>query len=226
MKLLTSNLEAILKRKGSSLSQFLTEHNVVKVSDLKLGEVELFCFREGIDFTNLLSYNLTIDKQKLKKLKLLILDVDGVMTDAGMFFTENGDQIKKYNAKDGMAIMALKKHGVDVGIISSGFKLEMVKARAELLKIEHLYVGRDPKIDILNAWCKKLNIDLSEVGIIGDDINDLEVMKSVGFSAAPADAVPVVKEQVDLVLQTIGGRGCVREFIDNYLLDEPLQGKS
>lgn len=222
MKLLASNLEAILRKKGRSLSEFLTEHNAAKVSDLKLGELELFCFQEDISFINLLSYDLTIDKQKLKKLKLLILDVDGVMTDAGMFFTENGDQIKKYNAKDGMAIMALKKHGVDVGIISSGFKLEMVKARAELLKIEHLYVGRDPKIDVLNAWCEKLNIDLSEVGIIGDDINDLQVMKSVGFSAAPADAVPVVKEQVDLVLQNKGGKGCVREFIDYYLLDEPL----
>src|SRR5690554_554613 len=222
MKLLASNLEAILRKKGRSLSEFLTEHNAAKVSDLKLGELELFCFQEDISFINLLSYDLIIDKQKLKKLKLLILDVDGVMTDAGMFFTENGDQIKKYNAKDGMAIMALKKHGVDVGIISSGFKLEMVKARAELLKIEHLYVGRDPKIDVLNAWCEKLNIDLSEVGIIGDDINDLQVMKSVGFSAAPADAVPVVKEQVDLVLQNKGGKGCVREFIDYYLLDEPL----
>ena len=224
MKLLTSNLESLLKQRGSSLTQFLTEHNVAKVADLKLGDIELFCHREELNLTNLLSYNLTVDKQKLKKLKLLILDVDGVMTDAGMFFSENGDQIKKYNAKDGMAIMALKDLGVDVGIISSGFKLEMVKARAELLKIEHLYVGRDPKIDVLNAWCKKLSIDLSEVGIIGDDINDMQVMKSVGFSAAPADAVPVVKEQVDLVLQTKGGRGCVREFIDNYLLDQPLQG--
>lgn len=225
MKLLTTNLEAVLNQKGSSLSQFLTENSVTKVSDLKIGDLELFCHKEELSFTNLLSYNLTIDKKRLKKLKLLILDVDGVMTDAGMFFTENGDQIKKYNAKDGMAIMALKDLGIEVGVISSGFKLEMVKSRAELLKIEHLYVGRDPKIDILNAWCKKLNIELSEVAIIGDDINDMQVMKSVGFSAAPADAVPVVKQQVDLVLQTKGGKGCVREFIDNYLLDEPLQGK-
>jgi len=191
---------------------------------LTIGTLELFCYRENIDYINLLFYNMTVDVQKAKKIKLLILDVDGVMTDAGMFFTENGDQIKKYNAKDGMAIMALKKSGIDVGIISSGFKLEMVKARAELLKIEHLYVGRDPKIDILNAWCRKLNIDLSEVGIIGDDINDLQVMRSVGFSVAPSDAVAVVKKNVDLVLTSKGGDGCVREFIDNYLLDEPLQG--
>lgn len=222
MKLLNANLEAVLVKNKSSLEQYLKENKVAKVEDLTLGMLELFCYRNNVNLINLLSYNMTVDPQKAKKIKLLILDVDGVMTDAGMFFTENGDQIKKYNAKDGMAIMALKKSGVDVGIISSGFKLEMVKARAELLKIEHLYVGRDPKIDILNDWCKKLNIDLSEVGIIGDDINDLQVMKSVGFSAAPSDAVPVVKAQVDLVLNSKGGRGCVREFIDNYLLDEPL----
>ncbi|RYM34718.1 HAD-IIIA family hydrolase [Brumimicrobium glaciale] len=222
MKLLNANIEAVLVKNKSSLEQYLKENKVSKVEDLTLGTLELFCYRNDLDFVNLLSYNMTVDPQKAKKIKLLILDVDGVMTDAGMFFTENGDQIKKYNAKDGMAIMALKKSGVEVGIISSGFKLQMVKARAELLKIEHLYVGRDPKIDILNGWCKKLNIDLSEVGIIGDDINDLQVMKSVGFSAAPSDAVPVVKAQVDLVLNSKGGRGCVREFIDNYLLDEPL----
>ncbi len=224
MELLNANLEAVLANNKSSLEQFLNENKVSKVEDLTLGTLELFCYRNDIDFVNLLSYNMSVDLKKAKKIKLLILDVDGVMTDAGMFFTENGDQIKKYNAKDGMAIMALKNSGVEVGIISSGFKLEMVKARAELLKIEHLYVGRDPKIDILNAWCEKLNIDLSEVGIIGDDVNDMQVMKSVGFSAAPSDAVPVVKAQVDLVLNSKGGRGCVREFIDNYLLYEPLQG--
>lgn len=225
MKLLSTNLEAVLNQNKSSLKEFLAENKVSKVEELTLGTLELFCYRNNIDISNLLSYNLTIDKAKVKNIKLLILDVDGVMTDAGMFFTENGDQLKKYNAKDGMAIMALKELGIDVGIISSGFKLEMVKARAELLKIEHLYVGRDPKLNILNNWCEKLNINLSEVGIIGDDINDLKVMQNVGFSAAPSDAVPVVKEHVDLVLNNEGGKGCVREFIDNYLLDEPLQAK-
>jgi YrbI family 3-deoxy-D-manno-octulosonate 8-phosphate phosphatase len=98
----------------------------------------------------------------------------------------------------------------------------MVKVRAEMLNIKHLYVGGDPKLDILVDWCEKLEIKLSEVAIIGDDINDLAVMKAVGFSACPADAVLKVKETVDLVLQTKGGQGCVREFIDFYLLDESI----
>jgi YrbI family 3-deoxy-D-manno-octulosonate 8-phosphate phosphatase len=162
------------------------------------------------------------DKSKLKKIKLLILDVDGVMTDAGMFFTENGDQFKKYNAKDGMAIKALEQFGIQSGIISSAHKIKMVKVRADMLNIKHLYVGSDPKIDILLGWCEKLSIDLEEVAIIGDDLNDLAVMNAVGFSACPSDAVLKVKETVDLVLHTKGGSGCVREFIDFYLLDEPL----
>lgn len=222
MDVLNTNIERYLKISGRELNQFLEEYNVAKVVDLKLSDLQQFCSKENLDLVNLMSYSMFVDQSKLQSIQLLILDVDGVMTDAGMYFTENGDQIKKYNAKDGMAIRALDKFGIQVGIISSGFKLEVVKARADLLKIEHLYVGRDPKMEILTNWCEKLGISFDEVGIIGDDINDLEVMKNVGFSASPADAVPVVKEHVDLVLQKKGGEGCVREFIDYYLLKEPL----
>lgn len=224
MELLTTNLKAILERKGGNLAHFLSEHNVSKASDLTLGNLELFCHQEGIELSNLLFYNLTFDKNKIKNLKLLILDIDGVMTDGGMYFSESGDQMKKYNTKDGMGILEIRKRGINLGIISSGFKSGMVKSRAELLKIEHLYVGREPKLKILNIWCKNLGIQLSEVGIIGDDINDLEVMRNVGLSVCPANAVLAVKSQADLVLQTKGGEGCIREFIDHYLLEQPLQG--
>jgi YrbI family 3-deoxy-D-manno-octulosonate 8-phosphate phosphatase len=223
MNLLEQNIKVFLERENRSFDDFLKNFGVSSVSQISLGDLKLFCSENEIDFTNLLTRPLFVDKAQIKKIKLLILDVDGVMTDAGMFFTENGDQFKKYNAKDGMAIMALSKLGIEVGIISSGFKLEMVKARAELLKIKHLYVGRDPKIDILNQWCEKLQISLDEVAIIGDDINDLSIMNKVGFSICPADAVLRIKQSVDLVLQTKGGKGCVREFIDFYLLDELLE---
>ncbi len=223
MKTLESNLKNILQKRGSDLMSFLKEHKVNNVSELTLQQLEEVCRQEGLSLIHLLSYSTFISREKIKNLRLIILDIDGVMTDGGMYFTENGDQMKKYNTKDGMAIMAVKKEGlIDFGIISSGFKSEMVKARANLLQIEHFYVGREPKIDILAGWCRELNIEFSQVGMIGDDINDLEVMKNIGFSAAPADAVPVIKEQVDLVLQAKGGEGCVREFIDNYLLEKPL----
>jgi YrbI family 3-deoxy-D-manno-octulosonate 8-phosphate phosphatase len=222
MSLVEKNLKALLQSNGMERKTVLNRYQVTDFSQLTLAQLEQLCAELNCSFENVVLFPQFVDRDQLSKIKLLILDVDGVMTDAGMFFTESGDQFKKYNAKDGMAIMALTKSDFQVGIISSGFKLEMVKARADLLKIQHVYVGRDPKMTILTDWCNKLGISLNEVAIIGDDINDLEVMQHVGFSACPADAVPKIKQQVDLVLQTKGGKGCVREFIDHYLLDQPI----
>lgn len=222
MSLLEQNLEAVLFINGLEKTTVLNRYNVSDLKQLTIAQLEHLCLELKCSFENILLFPQFVDRLKMRKVKLLILDVDGVMTDAGMFFTESGDQFKKYNAKDGMAIMALTKANFQVGIISSGFKQEMVKARADLLKVQHIYVGRDPKMLILSDWCAKLGLSLEEVAIIGDDINDLEVMQNVGFSACPADAVPKVKRQVDLVLQTKGGHGCVREFIDNYLTEQPV----
>lgn len=222
MNLLKSNLESLLTNKGENLDQFLEKNNVQNVLDLRIGTLKEFCSCENVHLDNLLHHNLTVDKEKLKKLKLLILDVDGVMTDGGMYYSQRGDEIKKYNTKDGMGIIEARKHGIEFGIISSGFKMEIVKARADVLKIEHFYVGREPKLEILTKWRDRLGIEFSEMGIIGDDINDLEIMKTVGFSVAPSDAVSVVKAQVDLVLNSKGGDGCIREFLDYYALDKPL----
>lgn len=222
MNILIQNINRFLAIQGINRENFLKEYGVSSVEGLRLEQLKAFCSSHGLEVNNLIAYPQFVDRSILKNIKLLILDVDGVMTDAGMFFTENGDQFKKYNAKDGMAIMALTKKGFQVGIISSGFKLEMVKARADLLKIQHIYVGRDEKIGVLEEWCKKLNISLDNVAIIGDDINDLSIMNAVGFSACPADAVFRVKNCVDLVLTKNGGDACVREFIDHYLLEQPV----
>lgn len=221
MKKLKNNIEAVLQRKGETLAHFLEQQAVGSVEALTLTQLQQFCTEENLDWRNLLLSNLAVENQA-GKIKLLILDVDGVMTDGGMFFTENGDQFKKYNAKDGMAILDLPKYGILPGIISSGFKSEMVKSRAELLKIDHFYVGRQPKIEILKEWCEELRIELSEVAMIGDDINDLSIIREVGFSACPADAVQQVKEAVSVVLSRKGGDGCVRELIDTYLLPSPI----
>ncbi len=222
MSFVEKNLNALLQSNGMEKMAVLNRYQVPDYSQLTLAQLNQLCVELNCTLENILLFPQFVERERLRKIKLLILDVDGVMTDAGMFFTESGDQLKKYNAKDGMAIMALTKSDFQVGIISSGYNLEMVKARADLLKIQHVYVGRDPKMTILKDWCTKLGISLAEVAIIGDDINDLEVMQHVGFSACPADAVPKIKQQVDLVLQTKGGKGCVREFIDHYLLDQPI----
>ncbi|WP_148235469.1 KdsC family phosphatase [Fluviicola taffensis] len=204
----------------------LKDFDVDGVTELSILDLEAVAEEYEVDFYSLLFKPLFVFdhlKSKIEKIKLLILDVDGVMTDAGMYFAESGDQMKKYNAKDGMGIMKAQEKGLLCAIISSAFTDKMVLNRAEVLNIKHVYVGRDQKITILRQWCEELSISLSQVAMIGDDINDLSIMREIGLSACPKDAVQEVKKEVDIVLTKNGGAGVVREFIDNFLLSEPLK---
>ena len=153
----------------------------------------------------------------IPKIKLLILDVDGTMTDNGIYIDEKGIESKKYNAKDGVGIYELIKNNVIVGIISHSEKGDGIKSRASYLGIKYCHVGNEPKEEILKIWIKKLEINLEEVAFIGDDINDLSIIDIVGFSACPNDSSDPVKRKASLVLNTKGGYGCVREFSDLYL---------
>ncbi|MFC2113769.1 KdsC family phosphatase [Bacteroidota bacterium] len=225
---------------------FFKENLAVLLAEGRINQVllEEFCDSQRINLDEILEGKITADvnmlvfvssqcghtyeqliDQKLqefkllqnKKISMLILDVDGVLTDAGMYYTEAGDEFKKFNAKDGIAIRKLTKAGFQVGIISSGFNKNIIQRRADLLGIQQVYLGLDEKMDVLDSWCKKLSVPLSQVAFIGDDINDLNVMSEVGFSACPADAVLEVKQAADIVLTKNGGKACVREFIDKFL---------
>ena len=222
---LEQNIKGICEKYGVDFSDFLVDLGVENALELSIFDLEAICDENKIDLHSLLfkpMFKTNVWKAKIAKIKLLVLDVDGVMTDGGMYFTENGDQVKKYNTKDGMAIIHLTKKNFQVAIISSGFTDNMVKKRAEMLGIQNCYVGRENKMGILKQYCSDLNINLENVAIIGDDINDLEMIKNVGFSASPSDGMDVVKTNVDIILSKKGGEGCVREFIDSYLLDKPL----
>ena len=222
---LEQNLKGLCVKFGIDFEDFLNDLDVENVHELTVYDLEAVCEEYEVDLLSLLfkpMFRPELFKVKLDKIKLLILDVDGVMTDGGMYVSENGDQMKRYNTQDGMGIMHLTKSNFQVGIISSGFTNNMVQKRAELLGIQNCYVGRDPKIEILNDWCKKLNLKLEEVAMIGDDINDLEIMKNVGLAVCPSNAVNSVKSICHIILSKKGGDGCVREFIDNYLLKNPL----
>ena len=151
------------------------------------------------------------------KIKFLGLDVDGTLTDGGMYYTESGEEFKRFDTKDGRGIIELQKQGVKVGLLSSGFKTKIIEGRAKTLSLEKFYVGTEPKIDILQQWCKDMDIDMKEVAYIGDDINDRDIINAVGFTACPADAMPSIKKIVDVVLTNKGGYGCVREFIEEHL---------
>ncbi|MGJ9385332.1 HAD-IIIA family hydrolase [Salipaludibacillus sp. CF4.18] len=153
-----------------------------------------------------------------KNINLLICDVDGVMTDGGMYYTESGDEIKKFNTKDGMGIERLKQAGIKVMILTGEDNI-LVKHRAEKLNIDYLYKGIDDKKKFLEAFLEKNKaFHFSKTAYIGDDLNDLEAMSASAFSAVPNDGHDQLKSQADYVCSLNGGNGCVREWCDFILL--------
>ncbi len=223
--MLERNIRGLCDKFGLDYLGFLADMGVESPHELTMSDLEIICEEYDTDLNALLfkyPFKTNHFKAKLEKIKLLVIDVDGVMTDGGMYFSESGDQMKKFNTKDGMAIIHLTKSNFQVAIISSGFKGEAVQNRAKMLGIQHCSVSRVPKVDTLQGICDELSIGFENVAIIGDDINDLGVMRSVGFSACPKDAVNAVKSSVDVILENEGGKGCVRELIDLYILKEPL----
>ncbi|OOM79973.1 acylneuraminate cytidylyltransferase [Clostridium sp. BL-8] len=155
-------------------------------------------------------------KNEFGNIKILLTDSDGVLTDCGMYYSENGDELKKFNAKDGMAFKILREHGIKTGIIT-GEERELIKMRADKLKVDELHMGIGNKLEIVKEICDKYAVTLQEVAYIGDDINDLEVIKNVGFGCAVNDAMEVVKEASDYVTKVNGGEGAIREIAEILL---------
>jgi 3-deoxy-D-manno-octulosonate 8-phosphate phosphatase (KDO 8-P phosphatase) len=148
------------------------------------------------------------------KVKLFLTDVDGVMTDGGMYYTENGDEFKKFQVQDGMGLLALREKGLQVGIVTAEDR-HLNRRRAEKLKIQHYYPGEKDKLTRVKQICQQLNIRMDEVAFIGDDINDLEVLQGVGFRACPSNARPEIKSISSIKkLSVKGGDGAVRAWID------------
>jgi len=157
-------------------------------------------------------------KRKAAQIKLLVLDADGTLTDGGVYIDSNGIQSKKFHIRDGMGITLLHEKGLPVGILSHSRSKSILEERARMLGIERVYSGKEPKLEVLSRWMLELNLTFEQVAYIGDDVNDLEVLEKVGFSACPHDAHFSLVKVVDVVLQRNGGQGCVREFIDRFLL--------
>ncbi|AEM73709.1 acylneuraminate cytidylyltransferase [Caldicellulosiruptor acetigenus] len=156
-------------------------------------------------------------REKVNKIKLLAMDCDGVLTDGGMYYSEKGEELKKFNTRDGMGISIVKKAGILTAIITSEDS-EIVRRRAEKIGIDYVFLGIKNKLDILFRLVQKIGISLNEVAYIGDDINDIDVLKNVGFSIAPNDASEEVKKIVDYVTVNSGGNGVVREICDMICL--------
>lgn len=153
-------------------------------------------------------------------IKLVLTDIDGVWTDGGMYYDQTGNEWKKFNTSDSAGVLFLKKLNIPCGIIT-GEETKIVKRRAQKLKIDYLYQGVSDKLEVANELCEKLNISLSEVAYIGDDINDIHLLKEVGFSACPDNAPNYIKSMVNLTTAKKGGEGAFREFVE-FLITEKL----
>ena len=150
-------------------------------------------------------------------IKLFLSDVDGVLTDAGMYYTENGDELKKFSTYDGMGLKILQNKGIKVGIITSEDR-ELNKRRAKKLNLNFDFHGAVNKLDVITRLCKEENIELSQVAYIGDDLNCLSLLSNVGYPACPSNAVKEIKSIPNIIqLSKSGGEGVVREFIDLIL---------
>jgi len=155
--------------------------------------------------------------KNFSQIKLLSLDVDGVLTDGGIYYTDKGDTFRKFDAKDGMGITLLLNAGIDVAIISAGAP-GAIEHRAKRLNIKYVYTNIRSKLDVLISLCKDLKINLSQVAHIGDDINDIEVFKNVGISISVKDAVTEISSIASIVTSHVGGKGAVREICDAIIL--------
>lgn len=160
-------------------------------------------------------------KKAKMKIKLFITDIDGVWTDGGMYYDETGNEWKKFNTADSAGILFLHLLNIPVAIIT-GEDTGIVRRRAEKLKIDYLFMGVKDKLAVALELCKKLNIKISEVAYIGDDINDIHLLLLVGISAAPANAPPYIKELVKWTIGVKGGDGAFRAFVEKYLEEEQL----
>jgi YrbI family 3-deoxy-D-manno-octulosonate 8-phosphate phosphatase len=152
----------------------------------------------------------------LRQIRLFATDVDGVLTDAGMYYSESGDEWKKFNTRDGMGIKLLQKAGLITAIVTQE-RTRLVARRAEKLAIPELHQGVMDKLSVIQEMATRHGISLRQVAYVGDDVNDIEALKAVGLSAAPADGLPQVLEVVEYVCRLKGGEGAVRELAEMIL---------
>lgn len=152
----------------------------------------------------------------LSQVKLLALDVDGVLTDGGLYYSNSGEEMKKFNVKDGLGIKQVMRSGIQVAIISAS-SAPSILHRARVLGITHTYISVEDKLATLRQLCDRLSLSLTEVAYMGDDVIDLSVLRSVGCPITVADAMPENQAQAIYVTHRNGGQAAVREVCDLLL---------
>ena len=157
-----------------------------------------------------------INKEIIKNIKLVATDIDGVWTDAKMYYTQDGEYMKGFSTYDGMATSLLKNKNIEVAILTSE-NSQIVKERAKKLDIKYVYINETEKLLRIKYLCNRLGISLDEVAYIGDDLNDLDVLTNVGMSAMPINSPILNKYNPTYITKRAGGDGAFREFVDLIL---------
>ena len=152
----------------------------------------------------------------LARIKALFTDCDGVMTDGGMYYAESGDELKKFQTRDGVGFAMLRREGLVVGIITSE-SVDLVRRRAVKLQLDEVHVGAEDKMGVITNMCAKYGIGLDEIAYIGDDVMDVQVIKAVGFGCCVSDGMAEAREAATYVTRAAGGEGAVREVAELIL---------
>jgi len=158
----------------------------------------------------------TVTDESIPPIKMFLTDCDGCLTDGGMYYSENGDELKKFSTKDGMGFQLLRERGIITGIIT-GEERQLNQKRAEKLHVDELFQGVKDKVGVIKQLCGKYHILPQEVAYVGDDVNDLEAIRYVGYGCCVNDAHGTVKKYAHFIAKSVGGQGAVREIIDNIL---------
>ena len=157
----------------------------------------------------------------MKDIKLVLTDIDGVWTDGGMYYDQTGNEFKKFNTYDSAGILWCRLAGLKTGILT-GENTDMVQRRADKLKVDYLFQGTKNKLEIARQLCLENKIDLHQIAYLGDDLNDMELLKEVGISACPSSAPKYVQAICQIVLEKRGGEGAFREFIEEHVLADRM----
>lgn len=148
--------------------------------------------------------------------KLILTDIDGVWTDGGIYVDQMGIECRKFNTSDSAGVLYAHQMNIPVGIVTTEDD-DIIRRRAKKLKVDYLLLGVENKLQAVETLCTEIGISLNEVAYIGDDIEDVELLRSVNISATPCSALPVIQENAQKVLAKKGGEGCFREFVESIL---------
>ena len=202
-----------IKETGNRISGNIGIYQMPEYTCIEIDEIEDWIVAESLMRRFILNHK----KRDFSKIKIFLSDVDGVLTDAGMYYTENGDEFKKFCTYDGMGMQLLQNSGIKVGILTSEDK-QLNRRRAKKLNLDFDFHGATDKLQIVKDLCKSENITLNEVAYIGDDVNCFELLSNVGIAACPENAMKKIKSIPNIIqLSKKGGEGVVRELVELIL---------